>query len=82
MDFTTLRKRAKGAKFSKLVWLGLTLTVFGFLEANFRTIEYLIPEHWRGPAVMAVGMIVVVLRFVTTMPLDELTGTPDDPKPE
>jgi hypothetical protein len=80
MDYATLRKRVKGAKFSRLVWLGLTLTIFGFLEANFRTIEFLIPEHWRGPAVMAVGMLVVVLRFMTTLPLEDMLD--DDPPAE
>jgi hypothetical protein len=80
MDYATLRKRVKGAKFSRLVWLGLTLTVFGFLEANFKTIEFLLPEQWRGPALMGVGMLVVVLRFMTTLPLEDMLD--DDPPPD
>lgn len=76
---STLRKKVRGSKYSKLVWLGLALAMTGFLEAQFRMVEHLIPEQWRGPVLMAVGMLVVVLRFMTTLPLDEKGPEPAEP---
>lgn len=78
----TLRKKVRGAKYSKLVWLGLALAMTGFLEAQFRMVEHLIPEQWRGPALMGIGMLVVVLRFMTTLPIQDLAPEHDDPHPE
>lgn len=75
----TLRKKARGAKYSRLVWLGFALTVAGFLEAQFRMVEHLLPEAWRGPALMAIGLLVVVLRFATTLPVEDLAPAADEP---
>jgi hypothetical protein len=74
-----LRKKTRGAKYSKTVWLGLTLAAAGFLEAQFRMVEHLIPEEYRGVALMGVGMLVVVLRFLTTMPVEDLAPEPETP---
>lgn len=76
----TLRRKVTGAKRSKLVWLGLAVAVAGYLEAQFRMVEHLIPEQWRGVAMMAVGVTVVVLRFMTTLPLEDLAPQADDPE--
>ena len=76
MAMQALRAKARGAKYSKLVWLGLALSLTGFLEAQFRMVEHLIPEQWRGPALMGVGFLVIILRFVTTLPLQELAPPP------
>jgi len=72
MAMKRLRAKARGAKYSRLVWLGLAVAVSGYLETQFRTIEVLIPERWRGPALMLLGLVVVVLRFMTTAPLDQI----------
>lgn len=81
---TMTQRKMRGAKRSKLVWLGLALAMAGFLEAQFNLIAALIPEPWRGPAMMAVGLTVVVLRFLTTLPLEELVPAerPSDQSPE
>lgn len=82
MKLTTLRAKARGARYSKLVWLGLALAVSGFAEAQFQLVQHLLPEQWRGPALMFLGTLVVVLRFLTTLPLSELGPQPDsDPTP-
>jgi hypothetical protein len=78
----TLRKKTRGAKYSKTVWMGLALATAGFLEAQFRMIEHLVPEQYRGPALMLVGLVVVWLRFVTTLPVEALAPEHDDPHPE
>lgn len=82
MAIQTLRKKARGAKYSRLVWLGLAVTVLGFLEAQFRTIEHLLPEKYRGLGLMLLGLAVVVLRFMTTVPVEDLAPEHDDPHPE
>jgi hypothetical protein len=76
------RAKAKGAKNSRMIWLGLAVTIFGFLEAQFRTIETFIPERYRGLGLVAIGLTVIVLRFVTTLPLEDMQDEPepgDDP---
>lgn len=80
MKIQRMKRRVKGAKFSRLVWLGLGVTVLGFLEAQFRTIEFLIPEKWRGVGLMLLGLTVVVLRFMTTLPLEDKADL-DEPPP-
>lgn len=82
MAMQALRKKTRGAKYSRMVWLGLAVTVLGFLEAQFRTIENLIPEKYRGLGLMAIGLAVVVLRFMTTVPVEDLAAEHDDPHPE
>ena len=81
MAMQTLRRKARGAKYSRLVWMGLALATAGFLETQFRMIEHLLPEQWRGPALMLVGLIVVWLRFLTTMPVEDLGPEHNDPPP-
>lgn len=76
-----LRRKIARSRYSRTVWLGLAVAVAGYLEAQFRLIESLIPEQWRGVGMMAVGLAVVVLRFVTTLPVEEL-GPHDQDAPE
>ena len=82
MAIKAFRKKARGAKYSRLVWMGLALATAGFLETQFRMIEHLIPEQYRGPALMLVGLAVVWLRFLTTLPVEDLAPAHDDPHPE
>lgn len=63
--------KLKGAVKSKLVWLGMLLAIAGVIQANMDVFaQYLTPEA-QGLATVGVGIAVVVLRFLTTMPLDE-----------
>ena len=78
---TMTRRKVRGASRSKLVWLGLAVAIAGFLESQFRLVENLIPERWRGVAMMAVGLTVVVLRFMTTLPLEDLAPEAEEPAP-
>jgi hypothetical protein len=69
---TPMRRKMRGARYSRTVWLGLAVVITGFLEAQFRLVEHLIPDQWRGVAMMGVGLTVVVLRFLTTLPVEDL----------
>jgi len=62
---------AKGAVKSKTVWLGLALAVFGFLQTQDSVIGQFVSEKAMGVINMGFGLAVIVLRFLTTMPLSD-----------
>lgn len=66
-----MRRRAKGAMRSKTMWFSVALVVLGVVYDNFSYIENLIPPRLYGILLICVGVVVALLRFVTTMPLDE-----------
>jgi hypothetical protein len=53
------------------MWFSLALMVLGVVFDNFSYVQNLIDEHWYGPILIAIGVIVAVLRFITTMPLED-----------
>lgn len=54
---------------SKTMWFSLALVVFGALMDNFSYIQNLIDPKYYGFGFIAIGIIVAVLRFLTTRPL-------------
>jgi len=56
---------------SKTMWFSLALVVFGALFDNFSYVQNLIDPQYYGLCLIGIGVIVAVLRFVTTQPLDE-----------
>ena len=63
----TLIKWAK----SRTMWFATMLTVFGAVQTYLPSFSVLIPAHWYGPIFGGIGIIVAVLRYVTTQPLSE-----------
>ena len=70
------RKQARGmrglmrsAMRSKTIWLGLVLVVFGALYDNFSYLQNVIHPQWYGIILVFIGVLVAILRFVTTLPL-------------
>jgi hypothetical protein len=61
----------KGAAQSKMVWLGMALAVFGFMQSQSAALQAFIPEKYLGLVNMVFGLAVVVLRFYTTTSLAE-----------
>ncbi len=61
----------KKAMRSKTMWFSLTLVVFGAFEMYFPYLRENIQPEYYGPIFMAIGVIVAILRFVTTLPLEE-----------
>lgn len=66
-----MKRRTRGAMHSKTMWFSLALMVLGVVFDNFSYVQNLIDERWYGPILIAIGVIVAVLRFITTMPLED-----------
>ena len=56
---------------SKTMWFALALVVLGFVADNFSYVQNIIDPRFYGVSYIAIGVIVAVLRFVTTQPLGE-----------
>ena len=63
------KRKAKGAAQSKTMWFSLALMIFGVVFDNFSYVQNLIHPTWYGPILIFVGIVVAVLRFITTLPL-------------
>lgn len=54
---------------SKTMWFAFALVVFGALEAGFPYLQNIIDPRYYGILLVAIGVIVAILRFVTTQPI-------------
>ena len=66
-----MRRKSRGAMRSKTMWFSLALVILGVVYDNFSYIENLIPPRLYGVLLIFIGVVVAVLRFVTTMPLED-----------
>lgn len=66
-----MRRRTRGVMRSKTMWFSLALMVLGVIFDNFSYVQNLIDERWYGPILITIGVIVAILRFVTSMPLED-----------
>jgi len=66
-----MRSLMRSAMKSKTIWLGLALVVLGAMYDNFSYLQSIIHPQWYGIIIVAIGVAVAVLRFVTTLPLEE-----------
>ena len=66
-----MRRKTRGAMHSKTMWFSMALVILGVVYDNFSYIENLIPPRLYGVLLIFIGIVVAVLRFVTTQPLDE-----------
>ena len=55
---------------SKTMWFSLALVIFGALFDNFSYVQNLIDPRYYGVSIIAIGIIVAVLRFITTEPIE------------
>jgi len=55
---------------SKTIWFSLALVIFGALFDNFSNVQNLIDPQYYGACLIAIGIIVAVLRFITTEPIE------------
>lgn len=55
---------------SKTMWFSLALVIFGALFDNFSYVQNLIDPQYYGISLIAIGIIVAVLRFITTSPIE------------
>ena len=54
---------------SRTMWFSLLLVVFGALLDNFSYLQSVIDQRYYGILLVAIGIIVAVLRFITTGPI-------------
>lgn len=66
-----MRRKARGAMHSKTMWFSLALVILGVVYDNFSYIENLINPRLYGVLLICIGIVVAVLRFITTMPLED-----------
>jgi len=55
---------------SKTLWFSLAVVVFGALMDNLQYLQNVIDPQYYGGIMIFVGIMVAVLRFITTQPLD------------
>jgi uncharacterized membrane protein YdcZ (DUF606 family) len=56
---------------SKTMWFSFALVVLGVVYDNFSYVENIINPRLYGVLLIFIGIVVAVLRFVTTMPLED-----------
>jgi len=56
---------------SKTLWFSFLLVVFGALFDNFSYLQSVISEKYYGILLVVIGLIVAILRFLTTGPIDD-----------
>lgn len=57
------------ARKSKTMWFALLLVIFGAIETGFPYLQSVIDPAYYGTILIVIGVIVAVLRFVTTQPI-------------
>ena len=55
---------------SRTMWFSFALVVFGALFDNFSYLQSVINERYYGIILVIVGIIVAILRFLTTGPVE------------
>lgn len=58
------------ARKSKTMWFSLALVIFGALLDNFSYLQDAIDQRYYGIILVCVGIVVAILRFVTTQPIE------------
>ena len=56
----------RAARKSKTMWFALALVIFGALMDNLSYLQNVIDQRYYGFIVIIIGIIVAILRFVTT----------------
>ena len=54
---------------SRTMWFSFALVVFGALEAGFPYLQSVIDPQYYGIILVTIGVIVAILRFLTTGPV-------------
>ena len=60
-----------GAMHSKTKWFSLAMVILGAVYDNFSYLQDIINPKYYGSILIAIGVVCAVLRFYTTLPLDE-----------
>jgi len=66
-----MKRTTRGAMHSKTMWFSLALVILGVVYDNFSYVENIINPRLYGVLLIGIGIVVAVLRFVTTVPLED-----------
>lgn len=66
-----MRRQVKGAMYSKTMWFALAVAILGVVYDNFMYVQNIIDPKAYGIILIMIGVVLAVLRFITTLPLDE-----------
>ena len=66
-----MTKTMHGAIHSRTMWFSIAMVILGSLYDNFSYIQNIIDPKYYGSIFIVIGIICAVLRFYTTLPLDE-----------
>ena len=66
-----MTRAMRGAMHSRTMWFSLAMVILGSLYDNFSYIQNIIDPKYYGSIFIVIGIICAVLRFYTTLPLDE-----------
>jgi len=56
---------------SRTMWFSLLLVIFGALFDNLSFLQNIIDPRYYGIILVTIGVIVAILRFITTQPLED-----------
>ena len=56
---------------SKTMWFSLLLVILGALMDNISYLQNIIDPKYYGILLVAIGIVVAILRFITTQPINE-----------
>lgn len=56
---------------SRTMWFSLALVIFGAIYDNFSYVQNIIDPRLYGVLLIVIGIIVGILRFITTGPLED-----------
>ena len=66
-----MRRKARGMMRSRTMWFSLALVILGVVYDNFSYVQNLIDPRLYGVLLIAIGIIVAILRFITTAPMED-----------
>ena len=66
-----MRRKARGAMHSRTMWFSLALVILGVVYDNFSYVQNIIDPRLYGVLLIVIGIIVAILRFVTSGPLED-----------
>jgi hypothetical protein len=66
-----MRRKTRGAMHSKTMWFSLGLMVIGVIYDNFSYLQNVIDPRYYGSTLIFIGIVCAVLRFYTTLPLED-----------
>lgn len=71
MGLQITRQIKKSMYKSRTMWFSLALMIVGAVYENFSYVQNIIDPKYYGTILISIGIVCAILRFVTTLPLDE-----------